>query len=389
MTQTPLRTLPRSPRRALAPWTLMALGLVSAGAWSQSTPAVASAEPATHTAGALSTIEPATLKVAVAEPDPAPAAIDSVTLETRPAKPAAAAPAPLALAADTVASLNLGANVADWKYTPRAASEKWVEKGVASWYGNAFHGKRTASGEVFNQFGMTAAHKTLPIPSYVRVKNVRNGREVIVRINDRGPFHPGRVIDLSYAAAQKLGSVNQPANVVIEPIDPDSVREGEWQPLALPPNPLQKTARAPAPEAPHARRSPGESAVASNDPAVRAPSPERAVAKAGANAPASVASTDKLATGPLKVLSAERAPTTPGRGWWLQLGAFENQDGADLFYKQVGKALKGAEPLVTMFQEKMLHKVKVGPFETRDEASTFGKRVRELLSLSPMLVRRQ
>ncbi len=354
MSNTPLR--PCRPLRTLTSWTLVVLGLASTGAWSQNTPSVAAVEPAPHAAGSV--VE-SSLKVSPPERESAAVAVDSVTLETRAATP----PAPPMAAADPVASLNLGANVADWKYTPRATSEKWVEKGVASWYGNAFHGKRTASGEVFNQFGMTAAHKTLPIPSYVRVKNTRNGREVVVRINDRGPFHPGRIIDLSYAAAQKLGSVNQPANVVIEPIDPDSVREGEWQPLALPPNPVQKSART-------------------------SDRPATVVAKASVPTP-STPSAEKPTVGPLKLLSAERAPTTPGRGWWLQLGAFENQDGADLFYKQVGKALKGAEPLVTMFQEKMLHKVKVGPFETRDEASTFGKRVRELLSLSPMLVRRQ
>lgn len=79
------------------------------------------------------------------------------------------------------------------------------QKGIASWYGSKFHGRRTSSGEEYDMYAMTAAHKTLPIPAYVAVKNLDNGRETVVRVNDRGPFHEGRIIDLSYAAATKLG----------------------------------------------------------------------------------------------------------------------------------------------------------------------------------------
>ncbi len=81
----------------------------------------------------------------------------------------------------------------------------FVQRGMASWYGTKFHGKRTASGEIYNMYALTAAHKTLPIPVYVQVKNLRNGRTVNVRVNDRGPFVDGRIIDLSFAAAKKLG----------------------------------------------------------------------------------------------------------------------------------------------------------------------------------------
>lgn len=92
------------------------------------------------------------------------------------------------------------------------------ERGTASWYGRKFHGRHTSNGEVYDMFAMTAAHKTLPIPSYVRVTNLNNGREVVVRVNDRGPFHGQRLIDLSYAAAQRLGFADQgtaPVEVVI------------------------------------------------------------------------------------------------------------------------------------------------------------------------------
>ncbi|MEO0442309.1 MAG: septal ring lytic transglycosylase RlpA family protein [Pseudomonadota bacterium] len=85
------------------------------------------------------------------------------------------------------------------------ASAGYRERGIASWYGTKFHGRSTANGEIYNMFAMTAAHKTLPIPSYVKVTHVGNGRSVIVKINDRGPFVDNRIIDLSYAAARKLG----------------------------------------------------------------------------------------------------------------------------------------------------------------------------------------
>jgi rare lipoprotein A len=99
-------------------------------------------------------------------------------------------------------------------------SEGYRKTGVASWYGTKFHGRRTANGEVYNMYAMTAAHKTLPIPTYVRVTNLANGRQVVVKVNDRGPFHGKRLIDLSYAAAKRLGFVRQgTAKVKVEAID--------------------------------------------------------------------------------------------------------------------------------------------------------------------------
>ena len=94
-----------------------------------------------------------------------------------------------------------------------------VQTGIASWYGKPFHGRRTANGEVFNMHAMTAAHRTMPLPSYARVRNPANGREIIVRVNDRGPYKPGRIIDLSYAAAQRLG-IDGIAPVQVERLAP-------------------------------------------------------------------------------------------------------------------------------------------------------------------------
>ena len=91
------------------------------------------------------------------------------------------------------------------RYRVLESAKGYRERGLASWYGSKFHGRRTSSGEPYDMFAITAAHKTLPLPTYVRVRNLENGRTLIVRVNDRGPFHPGRIIDLSYTAAVRLG----------------------------------------------------------------------------------------------------------------------------------------------------------------------------------------
>jgi len=109
-------------------------------------------------------------------------------------------------------------------YTPMTADKPLAERGGASWYGRKYHGKPTSSGEPYDMFAMTAAHPTMPIPSYARVRNPANGREVIVRINDRGPFASGRVIDLSYTAALKLGLLGGVAPVEVERITHAEIR---------------------------------------------------------------------------------------------------------------------------------------------------------------------
>lgn len=111
--------------------------------------------------------------------------------------------------------------VAGISYRTMASSEGHVERGLASWYGTKFHGRRTSSGEPYDLYSMTAAHKTLPLPTYVEVTNLKNGRKLVVKVNDRGPFHEGRIIDLSYAAAQKLG-INSTGPVEIRAITPGS-----------------------------------------------------------------------------------------------------------------------------------------------------------------------
>jgi rare lipoprotein A len=109
-------------------------------------------------------------------------------------------------------------------YVPITDNRPLVQRGIGSWYGKKFHGQKTASGEIYDMFKMTAAHPTLPIPSYARVTNLRNGRQVIVRINDRGPFHASRIIDLSYTAALKLGYIRGgSAELEVERLLPEEI----------------------------------------------------------------------------------------------------------------------------------------------------------------------
>lgn len=107
------------------------------------------------------------------------------------------------------------------RYQVMSSSKGFVERGIASWYGQKFHGRRTSSGETYDMYKMTAAHKGLPLPTYVQVTNLENGRHIIVKVNDRGPFHQNRIIDLSYAGASKLGVLARgTAMVEVRAIEP-------------------------------------------------------------------------------------------------------------------------------------------------------------------------
>ena len=114
-------------------------------------------------------------------------------------------------------------------YFPLQDARRYRATGTASWYGTKFHGAPTASGEIYDMYAMTAAHPTMPLPSYARVRNPLNGREVIVRVNDRGPFHPGRIIDLSLSAAVRLGVAGGVSPVEVERLTHDDIRSGRWQ----------------------------------------------------------------------------------------------------------------------------------------------------------------
>ena len=122
------------------------------------------------------------------------------------------------------------------RYYTRKDSKDYREQGIASWYGSKFHGRRTSSGEVYDIYKMTAAHKSLPLPTYARVTNLRNGRSIIVKINDRGPFHNNRIIDLSYVAAAKLGILENGTGLVeVEAIDTSAPLPARTQVAGKPP----------------------------------------------------------------------------------------------------------------------------------------------------------
>lgn len=114
------------------------------------------------------------------------------------------------------------------RYFVMSDSRGYIERGIASWYGKKFHGRKTSNGEIYDMYQMSAAHKTLPIPTYVEVENLKTGKTIIVRVNDRGPFHEGRIIDLSYAAAQKLGIASSGTGLVeVRAIDPRTWKPGQ------------------------------------------------------------------------------------------------------------------------------------------------------------------
>lgn len=138
-----------------------------------------------------------------------------------------------------------------------ASADGYVETGIASWYGRKFHGHRTSNGEIYDMYKMSAAHKSLPLPSYARVTNLDNGRSVIVRVNDRGPFHEDRLIDLSWAAAKKLDFLGsgtarvEVASITVEPDGSMTLAGNPW-PEGSTPTPASRKAEAPSgePEAP-------------------------------------------------------------------------------------------------------------------------------------------
>lgn len=112
------------------------------------------------------------------------------------------------------------------RYEVMEDSHGFVQRGIASWYGKKFHGRRTSSGETYDMYAMTAAHKNLPLPTYVEIRNLKNGKKIIVRVNDRGPFHENRIIDLSYTAAAKLDIIKNGTGLVeIRAINPGSYRK--------------------------------------------------------------------------------------------------------------------------------------------------------------------
>jgi rare lipoprotein A len=213
-------------------------------------------------------------------------------------------------------------------YVPVAADAPFAQRGTASWYGKKFHGQRTSSGELYDMYKMTAAHPTLPIPSYARITSLSTGAQVVVRINDRGPFHSTRIVDVSYTAALKLGLLGKGSHEVqIERV--------------LPGEPARSVA------APVAPPTPPSDPVATDAPAI------------------------------------VRAPTD---GYYLQLGAFSQAGNAAEMRSRV--LASGVVTLVEVVQAGAVHRLYGGPFASRAEALAAAGALPATLSIKPLVVRR-
>jgi rare lipoprotein A len=272
-------------------------------------------------------------------------------------------------------------------YTPLVGDPVLVERGLASWYGSKFHGRGTAIGETYNMYAMTAAHKTMPLPSYARVRNPANGREVVVRVNDRGPFHANRVIDLSYTAALKLGVLGGVSPVEVERITYEAIRTGTWQ------------APADAGTAMLVQAAARTDLLALADPTgdlAGDPSadPIAEIARRYAKGPAGVAA-DGSARPPPATPSPPEAATPPqaaaksAPGYWLQLGAFAQRDGAVGYQQRVARDAGWLAPLMAIFNERNLHRLQAGPYASRADATSAAHRLRGPLQFLPPVVERR
>jgi rare lipoprotein A len=226
-------------------------------------------------------------------------------------------------------------------YTPMAADAAFSQRGMASWYGKKFHGQRTSSGEIYDMYKMSAAHPTLPIPSYARITSLSSGQQVIVRINDRGPFHASRIVDVSYTAALKLGLLGKGSHEVeLERLLPgDSVRIA----AAAPP------------------------ATVTTQPVVAPMLEDRT--SAAVDAPAVVTPVAKATD-----------------GYYLQLGAYSRPDRAAEVREKL--LVTGVLEMVEVVQSGFVHRLYGGPFASREAALKVAKMLPASLVIKPIVVRR-
>jgi rare lipoprotein A len=229
------------------------------------------------------------------------------------------------------------------RYTPMTEYRPYKQRGLASWYGKRYHGRKTSSGETYDMYAMTGAHTTLPLPSYVRVTNVENGRSVIVRINDRGPFHNNRVIDLSYAAAYKLRLVEKGSGMVeVEAIDVNNSA------MLKPVDPQSQS---------------GSAKIVTSQVEPPPPVPQPA---------------------PIDALQATPPPVT---GDYVQVGAFQHKPNADsLIGKLKNQDLVGSVPVESWYNAGT-YRVRLGPYASRQEAEAAAEKISRALKTSAILIR--
>ncbi len=228
------------------------------------------------------------------------------------------------------------------EYIPLTEVGKYKQRGIASWYGKKFHGQRTSIGETYDMYAMSAAHPTLPIPSYARVTNLSNNKSVIVRVNDRGPFMHDRIIDLSYTAAHKLGILGAGSGEVeVESLAPDTVI-------------------APAAPAPVVQSTPMESTV------IATPLPEPA---------------------PASVVESEHT-TAPITGKvYLQLGAFKSYGSARQYMNKMQHKLGNSAKTLSLHRQNDMVRVRLGTYDNADEARAAAEKLQGKLGVKPFISR--
>jgi rare lipoprotein A len=263
-------------------------------------------------------------------------------------------------------------------YTPMTERKPYKARGVATWYGKRYHGQKTSSGEVYDMYAMTGAHPTLPIPSFVRVTHVGNGRSVVIRINDRGPFIGDRLIDLSYAAAFRLGYVEAgSANVDVEKLIPGVNWFG-----------AENTADARRPTAPGTLAAPLPGAASTPPPAT--PATPGAASTSAAPTVIGVAPTAPIAGTPLPPAPAAAAGnplplSAEAGGTFLQLAAFSDRANADAFLAKIRPELGEFGASAHVFAGKGLFRVHIGPYGDERQARTAADRLVRELNIKPMV----
>jgi rare lipoprotein A len=246
-------------------------------------------------------------------------------------------------------------------YTPDMSGGPYRVQGRASGYGKKFHGNSTANGERYNMYGMTAAHTTLPIPSYVRVTRVATGKTVVLRINDRGPFLGGRVIDLSYVAAHKLGVLSPgSAEVIVERIMPQQIANGTALAASTP-------------------------AAASSPPIAARPAPLAPPVAPAPATPSLAAAGPSVATLPLAAAPASSATPAAAGSVYLQLGAFSDPARAQAIAARAAAQVptQGGVSVNVELGAGNLHRVRVGPFASTEAATQAAGPLENALGVAP------
>jgi rare lipoprotein A len=272
------------------------------------------------------------------------------------------------------------------QYIPLTQLKPYRERGFASWYGRKFHGQTTSNGERYDMYAMTAAHPTFPLPSYAKVTNPKNGKSVIVRVNDRGPFLHNRIIDLSYTAAAKLGYANSGSTEVEVSLIDEPEKFAQAQPLAT-----SAPVIAPVTIAPPVATAPSTSAATS-------PATSPAASPAAPAGPSTTVPAPPPAPEPGLVLTREtviaQQTSVPMPGLYLQLGAFGAKDTAEATKQRLAQQFPWLkdDPQskidYLLKPEAGLFKLHVGPFKTRADALANIERLRTESGLQAFVVAR-